>query len=75
MLQEDAGHEAEGVPHVEGSTEVDVLLTSAGMVDLCRKTLNKRERMSRRYNTYVPKPDTTSDPGVSSGALIGMGEM
>ena len=37
MLQDDAGHAAEGVPHVEGSTEVELFETSEGMVDLLRQ--------------------------------------
>ena len=34
ILQVDEGQDAEGVPHVEGSTDVDVLLTSAGTFGL-----------------------------------------
>ena len=35
MLHVEAGHAADGVPHVDGSIEVEVLLTSAGMLSRC----------------------------------------
>ena len=55
MLHVEAGHAADGVPHVDGSTEADVLLMSAGMLSLCITS----ENYQRKERKPVTKPQRT----------------